>query len=130
VALSGEKTQKLWLWKVLDSVTGQLLEWECGDRSARTLKRLYARIKDWNVEFFCTDELAAYAKILPPERLVMSKALTIGIEQNNSRQRHWFARFRRKSIVVSKSKEMVDLTLFLFAAYHVNSSIHLPSVFT
>ena len=63
-------------------------------------------------------------------RLVMSKALTIGIEQNNGRQRHWFARFRRKSIVVSKSREMVDLTLFLFAAYHVNSSIHLPSLFT
>ena len=115
---------------MLDSVTGDLLEWECGDRSARTLKRLYARIKDWNVEFFCTDELAAYAKILPPERLVMSKALTIGIELNNGRQRHWFARFRRKSIVVSKSKEMVDLTMFLYAAYHVNAAIQLPSLFT
>ncbi len=58
------------------------------------------------------------------------KALTIGIKQNNGRQRHWFRRFRRKTIAVSRSKEMVDLTLFLFAAYHVNGSLELPSLFT
>ncbi len=115
---------------MLDSVTGQVLEWECGDRSARTLKRLYARIAHWDVEFFCADDLAAYAKILPSEKLVTSKALTIGIEQNNGRQRHWFCRFRRKTTAVSQSKEMVDLTIFLFAAYHVNGSLTLPSLFT
>ena len=130
VALYPKKTQKLWLWKVLDSVTGQLLEWECGDRSTATLIRLYARIKHWNVDFFCTDEFAPYAKILPKDKLVMSKALTIGIEQNNGRQRHWFKRFGRKSIVVSKSREMVDLTIFLFAAIHVNKTLTLPSLFT
>lgn len=73
---------------MLDSVTGQLLEWECGDRGARTLKKLYGRIRHWNVQYYCTDEWEAYAKILPKEKLVMSKALTIGIEQNNGRQRH------------------------------------------
>jgi transposase-like protein len=39
---------------------------------------------------------------------------------NNCRQRHWFARFKRKSIVVSKSLHMVDLTMALFARFHVN----------
>jgi insertion element IS1 protein InsB len=34
--------------------------------------------------------------------------------------RHWFARFKRKSIVVSKSLEMVDLTMALYAKFHVN----------
>jgi insertion element IS1 protein InsB len=129
VALPGEKTQKLWIWKVLDSVTGQLLEWECGDRGARTLKKLYGRIRHWNVQYYCTDEWEAYAKILPKEKLVMSKALTIGIEQNNGRQRHWFKRFGRKSIVVSKSREMVDLTIFLFAACHVNKTLNTISLF-
>ncbi len=52
------------------------------------------------------------------------------LEQNNGRQRHWFCRFRRKTIAVSRSREMVDLTLFLFAAYHVNGSLELPSLFT
>ena len=35
-------------------------------------------------------------------------------------QRHWFARFKRKSLVVSKSLRMVDLTMALFARFHVN----------
>ena len=82
------------------------------------------------MQYYCTDEWEAYAKILPQEKLVMSKALTIGIEQNNGRQRHWFKRFGRKSIVVSKSKEMVDLTTFLFAACHVNKTLKPPSLFT
>ena len=126
MALFGKKTKKFWVWKVLDSTTGQLLEWECGDRSAKTLKKLWERIKGWDVLFYCTDHWEAYAKILPKNKLRMSKKLTIAIEQNNGRQRHWLARFRRKSIVVSKSAEMVDLSIFLFAAIHVNKTIQMP----
>jgi hypothetical protein len=45
----------------------------------------------------------------------MSNAHTDAIERNHYRQRHWFGRFKRKSIMVSKSKEMeklgIDITL-------------------
>jgi len=41
-----------------------------------------------------------------------------------SDHRHWFARFRRKSKVVSKSKEMIELTLTLFAKLRVNGTIN------
>jgi IS1 family transposase len=34
----------------------------------------------------------------------------------------WFARFQRKSIVVSRSLEMVELTMALFAKFHVNGN--------
>ena len=44
----------------------------------------------------------------------------MAIERVNSRLRHWFARFRRRTCVVSKALEMVDATIALFAAYHVN----------
>jgi insertion element IS1 protein InsB len=44
----------------------------------------------------------------------------VAIERVNSRLRHWFARFRRRTCVVSKALEMVDATIALFAAYHVN----------
>lgn len=60
--------------------------------------------------------------MLPKGALIQSKAETVALERNNGRQRHWLARFRRKSLVVSKSKEMVDLTMGLFAAYHVNKT--------
>jgi insertion element IS1 protein InsB len=53
--------------------------------------------------------------------LVQTKAETYGIERNNFRQRHWRGRFRRKTCIVSKSKEMVDLSIALFAKFHVNN---------
>jgi insertion element IS1 protein InsB len=34
--------------------------------------------------------------------------------------RHWFARLKRTSIVVPKSLKMVDLTMALYAKFHVN----------
>lgn len=69
---------------------------------------------------FCADEYAVYTETIPEEQLFQSKSQTVFLEQNNSRQRHWFARFRRKSIVVSKTLEMVELTMALFARFHVN----------
>lgn len=130
MALYRGKKNKCWIWKVLDSLTGELLEWECGDRSAKTLKRLLDRIQHWHVDYYCADEWEAYRKLLPADKLVQSKALTVAIERNNGRQRHWLARFRRKTICLSRSVEMVDLSIFLFAAYHVNKTIQLPSLFT
>lgn len=80
---------------------------------------------------FCSDEYAVYTQTIPEDKLLQTKSQTIYIEQNNGRQRHWFARFRRKSIVVSKALYMVDLTMALFAKFHVNGSwkelIPLPS---
>ena len=42
---------------------------------------------------------------------------------NNARQRHWLARFRRRSIVVSKAKRMVDVSIALFARFAGNDQI-------
>jgi insertion element IS1 protein InsB len=55
-------------------------------------------------------------------RCLQSKATTHDIERNHCRQRHWFGCFKRKSIIVSKSKEMVDLTIALFAKFWVNGN--------
>ncbi len=54
----------------------------------------------------------------------MGKDQTVHIERNNGRQRHWFARFRRKSIVVSKSEEMVHATMKLLSGLHVNGGLN------
>ena len=83
------------------------------------------RLSRWNVDIYCVDHWKVYPKEMPKGcRFRQSKAETVAIERNNGRQRHWFARFRRKSIVVSKSKEMVDLTMSLFARFHVNGNMH------
>src|SRR5271170_7927696 len=56
----------------------------------------------------------------PEEQLFTGKDLTVFIEQDNSNIRHFLARFRRRTKVVSKSEEMVDLSLRLYHHLHDN----------
>jgi IS1 family transposase len=81
---------------------------------------MMARLRRWSVWFFFADEWAVYANEIPEADLIQGKKGTVALERNNARQRHWFARFKRKSLVVSKSLRMVDLTMALFARFHVN----------
>jgi IS1 family transposase len=81
------------------------------------------RLAKWDVIFYLTYKWESYASVFPKNKLIMSKKYTHGIERNNCRNRHWFGRFKRKSIIVSKSKEMVDLTMALFARFIVNENV-------
>ena len=119
----GSKKNKLWIWKAYRRETGELIDWECGGRDKETLTRLIERLSKWDIELFCADNYAAYAEVIDEDKLIQSKSQTYYLEQNNGRQRHWYARFRRKSIVVSKTLEMVNLTMALFAACHVNGTV-------
>ena len=56
----------------------------------------------------------------PYDKLVQTKKETHRIERNNCRMRHWFGRFKHKSIIISKSMEMVNLTVALFTRFRVN----------
>jgi insertion element IS1 protein InsB len=81
------------------------------------------RLAQWDVTFYCTDHWPVYAAVFPSERLVISKAYTDGIERNHCRQRHWFGRFKRRSMIISRAKEMVDLTMALFARFRVDGDV-------
>src|SRR5215210_2960286 len=82
----------------------------------------------WGVRLFCTDDYAPYDEALPVGRHYIGKDQTQHSESNNSRQRHWFARFRRRTCVVSRSVEMVDATMALFAFYHCNGGSFIPAL--
>ncbi len=88
------------------------------------------RLKKWNVEIYFADNWKSYSEIIPKKLLFQSKKETHNIERNNSSQRHWFARFRRKTCLVSRSLQMVDLTMFLFARFHVNGSFNEVTLFS
>jgi IS1 family transposase len=87
------------------------------------LKHLVDRLAHWDGLFYCTDRWKCYAAVIPADKLVRSKAHTDSIERNHCRQRHGFGRFKRKSIIVSTAKEMVDLTMALFARFRVNGDV-------
>ena len=103
--------------------TGELIAWECGDRDKATLEKLIETLEKWKVNCYYTDDYQAYASVIPRERLIQTKAETHAIERNNCRMRHGFGRFKRKSIIVSKTVEMVDLTVALFARFRVNGDV-------
>jgi insertion element IS1 protein InsB len=111
-----KKSQPLWIWKAWDRASGQLVDWECGSRDKATCERLIERLTRWRTRLSCTDDYAVY-DVLPVGQRYSGKNETHGIERDNARQRHWLARFRRRSIVVSKTKRMVDVSLALFSSF-------------
>src|SRR3954471_13427224 len=117
VALPKKKSNKLWVWKARDRATGRLIDWELGGRDAATLERMLERLKRWGVRLYCADGWEAYAGLIPQGRLYVGKDQTHGIERDHARQRHWLARFRRRSIVVSEAVRMVDASIALFARF-------------
>jgi insertion element IS1 protein InsB len=127
LALRQKKSRKLWIWKALERATGRLIDWECGGRDQVTLERLLGRLDPWGVRLFCTDDWPAYDAALPVGRHYVGKDQTQRSESNNARQRHWFARFRRRTCVVSRSVEMVEATMALFAFYRCNGGNLTPA---
>jgi insertion element IS1 protein InsB len=76
------------------------------------------------VRLYCADGWEAYAAALISQgQLHVGKEETHGIERDHARQRHWLARFRRRSIVVSRAVRMVDASIALFARFGGNDRI-------
>ena len=80
------------------------------------------------MRLFCTDDWAPYDAALPAGRHHIGKEQTQRSESNNARQRRWFARFRRRTCVVSRSVEMAEATMALFAFYHCNAGSFTPAL--
>ncbi len=97
--------------------------WHCGGRDRATLRRLLKRLERWRARLYCADGWEAYAELLPMGQLYVGRDATHGIERDHARQRHWLARFRRRSIVVSKAERMVDASIALFARFGSNDKI-------
>jgi insertion element IS1 protein InsB len=75
------------------------------------------RLKRWRVRLYCADGWEAYAELIPHGRPFVGKEETHGIERDHSRQRHWPARFRRRTCVVSRAIHMVEASIALFARF-------------
>lgn len=76
-----------------------------------------------NIGRVYADHWESYKEFFPRNKLTQSKKNTHQIERNNGQQRHWLARFKRRSIVVTRSLEMLEFSLWLFARFRVNGDI-------
>jgi IS1 family transposase len=116
------KRQKRGIWNALARDTGQRLDWEWGRRHKATWQQLVDRLAQWEVKVYGTDQWATYASVRPQDQWGQRKATTHDIERHHGRQRHWFGRGQRQSLMVSKSTQMVPLTIALVAKFWGNGN--------
>ena len=80
------------------------------------------RLRAWKARLYCADAYKVYADLIPIGRLYQGKDHTPGVERTNAQQRHWLARFRRRTCVVSKAVRMVEASMALLARFCVNGT--------
>ena len=78
------------------------------------------------MRLFCTDDWAAYDATLPVGRHYVGKDQTQRSESDNARQRHCFARFRRRTCVVSRAERLVEVSIALFVRFGDGAGIGEP----
>jgi IS1 family transposase/transposase-like protein len=107
-----KKKRKVWIWRAVDRSNNRTIGWAIGNRDADTFRPLYEKLKNY-VKHYYTDKYDVYKEIIPSEQLTQSKKYTIGIEQNNSNVRHYLGRMTRRTKVVTKSIEMLHISLLI-----------------
>ena len=104
--------------------TKKLVTWHVGSRYAGAISKLKQSLdnKGITIKRVYSDDYHAYKTADFPQHIT-GKAHTHAIERDNARTRHWFARFRRRGLTVSKSIEMINLTIRLSAYYHYDDNV-------
>jgi insertion element IS1 protein InsB len=111
------KKNYCWIWIAVDRFGKRFINFVVGDRSTKTGRQLWRRIKDFKMNKIATDHWVPYDDFIPEEKHIRSKAETFTVEGYNSIFRHFLARMRRKSKCYSKSIEMIELSFLLLMKY-------------
>ena len=107
------------LWRAYAPLARRTIAWVLGRRDDATCQKRLNKI-GLEGKTFVTDDWEGYHRLIPDDQLFTGKDLTVPIEQDNSNIRHFLARFRRRTKVVSKVVEMVDLSLRIYHHFHDN----------
>jgi len=98
------KNKKGWFIYAYALETKEIVTWNYGQRSAKTVKDLYSKLNNLEADTFCSTDWKAFAKNLPAAKYKIGKAYTKHIEEANLslRTRNW--RVVRKSVCFSKKQ--------------------------
>lgn len=96
------KEGKVWLVYAYSPEYNEIVAYVTGDRSAKTVKRLYEELAETEVGEFCTDEWRAFQKVLPAKKHQIGKQYTKHIEGVNTSFRARNRRLVRKTLCFSK----------------------------
>ena len=99
-----------------------MLAWEYDSRDRATLEKLSVRHYALNVGIYYAAKWKPVCESLfPASKWVQTRAEMPRNERNNSRMRHGFGRFKRKSMIVSIVKLIIIYTL-----HWRNGGLHTP----
>lgn len=96
------KKKKVWILYAYCAQTDEILALTMGKRNKKTVKDLYKRLKDINVNFWCTDAWKAFKEVLPKESHLIGKQFTKAIEGVNTSLRNACKRLIRRTTAFSK----------------------------
>jgi insertion element IS1 protein InsB len=120
---------QVWIWRAYDPVARRTVAWVLGGRDDATCQKLLDKV-GLKGKTLLADDWEGFHRLIPEDQLFTGKDLTFSIEQDNSNIRHFIARFRRRTKVVSKVEEMVDLSLRLYHFLHDNPKNFAALAFT
>ena len=107
------KKNYAWVWTAVDRTRKKFSAFVIGDRSVKTGKKLWAKIKDSCSGIVFSDFWKPYTAFVPRKKHIQSKAETYTVEGYNSIIRHYLARFKRRTKCYTKSLEMLELSILL-----------------
>ena len=74
------KKKKVWILYAYCAQTKEILALTMGKRSKKTVKDLFKRLKDVQVNFWCTDAWKAFKEVFPADSHLVGKRFTKAIE--------------------------------------------------
>ncbi|WP_264845322.1 IS1 family transposase [Capnocytophaga catalasegens] len=107
------KKNYCWIWIAVDRFGKRIIDFVCRKRNTLTFSKLYNRLKNKDINLFCSDYWKSYKELNPSKNLCQSKSETYTIEGFNSLIRHYLVRFKRKTKCYSKSQKMIEYSLKL-----------------
>ncbi|MEM8675142.1 MAG: IS1 family transposase [Cyanobacteria bacterium P01_G01_bin.67] len=113
----GSKKNKLWIWTVVNHWKPGIILWTIGDRSRNSFQIIWSIIKCWHSFWHVTDGWKVYPGFIEPEDHLVCKTYMTRVEGENTRLRHYLARFHRKTLCYSKSLEMLKYSIRLLLHY-------------
>lgn len=112
------KKSQIWTWLCVSFLTGQVIAYAVGDRSADTGSVLFRRVpKPWRKKLVYTDEYSVYRAVVPAWKHRPSpkgSGRTNTVERTNNSIRQRLSRFVRRTLSFSKCPKMHEKALLVF----------------
>ena len=113
----GSKSNKFWIWTVVNHQKKGIILWNIGDRSHESFEPIWQIIKCWHSFWYVTDGWKVYPMYIQSEDHLVSKTYMTRVEGENTRLRHYLARLHRKTLCYSKSILLLKYSLRLLLHY-------------